>query len=196
MANAYIFYGKAGSGKGTQAQLLKTHLESVGRSVVYIETGGLFRDFVATNNSFSAQRTKSVIDSGQLMPAFFPIYLWSQAMIQNYDGTQDLILDGVTRRIEEAPILESALEFFQIEKKLVVTIHISDEVAQERLAMRPGGRADDSDPIKVQKRLDWYTENVVPVLDYYRRGDGITVHEINGEGTIEQVFERLKQVLL
>lgn len=195
MTNAYIFYGKAGSGKGTQAKLLKEHLESLGRSVVYIETGGLFRNFVATNDSFSAKRTKSVIDSGELMPAFFPIFLWSQAMIQNFDGTQDLILDGLTRRIEEAPILESALDFFQVDKKLVFNIHISDATAQERLAIRPGDRADDADPAKIQKRLDWYAQNVMPVLDYYKQGSVITVHEIDGEPDVAQVFEQIKVII-
>lgn len=191
--NAYIFYGKAGSGKGTQAQLLKSHLESLGQSVLYIETGKLFRDFVADNNTFSAQRTKSIIDSGELMPSFFPIYLWAKQLIENYDGTQAIILDGVTRRIEEAPILESALEFLQINKKLVLHIEIADSTAQGRLMSRNQGRADDTDPEKIQKRLDWYTDNVLPVLDYYRKGNIITVHDIDGEPTIETIFEEIKK---
>ncbi len=195
MANAYIFYGKAGSGKGTQAKLLQKNLEDNGRKVIYIETGGLFREFVETSNSFSAQRTKSVIDSGQLMPAFFPIYLWSKALIENYDGTQDLVLDGVTRLIEEAPILESALNFFQVDKKLVFNIHISDETAQARLAIRPDGRADDADSTKIQKRLDWYTNNVVPVLEYYKKGSIITVHDIDGEPDVATVFDQIKGML-
>lgn len=195
MANAYIFYGKAGSGKGTQAKLLKDYLESQGRSVVYIEAGGLFRNFVETHHSFSADRTKTVIESGQLMPAFFPIYLWSQALIAQYDGTQDLILDGVTRRIEEAPILESALDFFQVDKKIVFTIHISDQTAQNRLAIRGEGRADDADINKIQKRLDWYTENVIPVLEYFKKESSVHVCEIDGEPDVDGVWEDIKKHL-
>jgi adenylate kinase family enzyme len=195
MSNAYIFYGKAGSGKGTQAQLLKTHLESQGRSVVYIETGGLFRNFVETNTGFSAQRTKTVIESGQLMPAFFPIYLWSQAMIEHFDGTQDLILDGLTRRIEEAPILESALDFFQIEKKIVFNIHIDDAIAQTRLAMRAGDRPDDADPVKIQKRLDWYNEKVLPVLEYFKQNNTMTMCDIDGEPDVAQVQNQVLEFL-
>ncbi len=195
MANAYIFYGKAGSGKGTQAELLQKHLEENGRKVIYIETGGLFREFVETNTSFAAQRTKTVIDSGQLMPAFFPIYLWSKAMIENYDGTQDLVLDGVTRLIEEAPILESALSFFQVDKKLVFNIHISDDTAQSRLAIRHEGRADDADSTKIQKRLDWYAKNVMPVLEYYKKGTMITVHDVDGEPDVVGVQKQILELI-
>lgn len=195
MSNAYIFYGKAGSGKGTQAKLLKEHLESVGRSVLYIETGGLFRAFTESTKTFAATRTREIIDNGQLMPAFFPIYLWAHELIAKYDGTQDIILDGVTRRIEEAPILESALEFFKVDKKIVFHIHIADATAQTRLAIRPGDRADDADPVKVQKRLDWYTDNVLPVLEYYKKGNMITVHEIDGEPDVTGVRDQITSIL-
>ena len=57
MSQAYLFYGKAGSGKGTQAVELKKTLESEGRKVLYIETGELFRKFVASSQSFAAKRT-------------------------------------------------------------------------------------------------------------------------------------------
>jgi adenylate kinase family enzyme len=193
--NAYIFYGKSGSGKGTQAQLLIEHLENQGQSVLYVETGKLFRDFVASNDTFSAQRTKSIIDNGQLMPAFFPVYLWAKQLIENYDGTQHIILDGVTRRIEEAPILESALEFLQVDKKIVFNIDLSNASAQQRLLSRNQGRADDADVTKIQQRLDWYAENVNPVLDYYRQGNTLTVYDINGEPAIETIFEEIKKCI-
>ena len=131
--DAIIFIGPQGSGKGTQAKLLKDLLESRGRTVLYVETGGLFRDFVASGDSFAARRTREVVDNGQLMPPFFPIYLWANQLIAGYDGTQDVILDGVARRIEEAPIIASAIEFFKIEKPTVFSIQIADETAVTRL---------------------------------------------------------------
>jgi adenylate kinase len=179
MNNAYIFYGKAGSGKGTQAKKLETYLTEQGNKVLVIETGKLFRDFVAKEHSFAAHRTQSIIDAGQLMPAFFPIYLWAQEIIEKYKAGYDVILDGVTRRIEEAPILESALHFLAIEKSIAFHIHVSDEVAQQRLVLRPDGRADDQDPARVQQRLDWYRENVLPVLEYYKKGSVIQVVDVD-----------------
>lgn len=191
MSNAYIFYGKAGSGKGTQAKLLQDHLLGVGKKVLYIETGKIFRDFVASTNTYSAEQTKLIIDQGKLMPAFFPIYLWARELVEKYDGTQDIILDGVTRRLDEAPILESALEFLNIQNKKIFHIHITDETAQTRLASRSQGRADDTDPALVQKRLDWYTTNVLPVLEYFKKNNQIEVVEIDGEPNPDQVFAQI-----
>ena len=70
MSTAYLLYGKSGSGKGTQAQLLKDYLESQGKTVIYIETGKLFREFSAAHQDFMGDHVRSVIDAGKLMPAF------------------------------------------------------------------------------------------------------------------------------
>ena len=192
MSHAYIFYGKAGSGKGTQAKLLKAYLESLGRKVIYVETGGLFREFTQANTSFAAKRTREVIDNGQLMPPFFPIYLWADQLIKNFDGTQDIILDGVARRIEEAPVIDSAMDFFQIEKTTVFNIHIADATAQARLSIR-GDRADDASAEKIQKRLDWYQTNVMPVVDYFKAHSHFAFSEIDGEPDVDHVFDQVKK---
>lgn len=192
MAHAYIFYGKSGSGKGTQAKLLKAHLESQGRSVLYIETGQLLRNFAAEHNSLSARYTKEVLDQGGLMPVFFPIYLWGNELIQKFDGTQDLIIDGAARRIEEAPALESALSFLKIQDQKVFHIHITDETAQTRLSSRVEGRADDADAEKIKSRLDWYVTNVLPVLEYFHKSTQVEMIEIDGEPDVDGVWKQIE----
>lgn len=188
--SAYIFYGKAGSGKGTQALELKKYLEAQGRKVLYIETGALLRDFIVSNNSFSAKLTGEVVNNGKLMPSFLPVYLWTDELIKNFDGTQDIIFDGVARRIEEAPIIDSAITFFNIERTIVFNIHISDETAIARLSIR-GDRADDASVEKIQKRLDWYQTNVLPVIDYFKFHDRFTFFEIDGEPDVEGVSNQI-----
>ncbi len=192
MTHAYFFYGKAGSGKGTQAKKLQEYLESVGRSVIYIETGKLFRDFTNLSDTFSARRTADIIDQGGLMPPFFPIYMWSQQLIEQYDGTQDIIFDGVARRIEEAPMVFSALEFFGITQISFFHIHITDHEAIQRLSIR-GDRADDTSLVNIQKRLDWYTTNVLPVIEYFKTQHIGNLFEINGEQDIEHVWGEIEQ---
>lgn len=196
MSHAYIFYGKAGSGKGTQALKLKEYLESQGRTVIYIETGGLFRRFVESSNSFAAKRTGEIIDKGELMPPFFPIYSWADELIKNYTGSEDIIMDGVARRLEETKVLDSALDFFQIEKRYVFQVTISDQVAIDRLLIRNQGRPDDADPGKIQKRLNWYKENVMPVFEYFHQHQNYTFAEINGEESVEGVFAQIKQQIV
>lgn len=192
MSTAYIFYGKAGSGKGTQALLLKQELESQGKKVLYIETGNLFRNFVSENKTYAATRTREIIDVGDLMPPFFPIYLWAHELIQNFDGTQDVIFDGAARRIEEAQILSSALSFFKFEKVSVFEIDIKDDTAVTRILSRNQGRADDSDASKVSEKMIWYRDNVMPAIEFWKANSQVKVFQIDGEPQIEKVFKSLK----
>ena len=37
-------------------------------------------------------------------------------MIKNFSGEEDIVLDGVCRRLEEAVALDSAFDFYEIEE--------------------------------------------------------------------------------
>ncbi len=193
MSTAYLFYGKSGSGKGTQAQLLKSHLESQGRKVIYIETGKLFREFTTAHQDYMGDHVRSVIDAGKLMPAFFPIYLWSRVLIENYTGTEDIIMDGVSRRIEEAPMIDSALEFFTIQKRFVITIDVTDEWVFAHMGAR-SDRTDDTDD-GMKKRLAWFATEVMPVIEYFKNNTNYTSLTINGDQTIEEVAAEIQSKL-
>jgi adenylate kinase len=187
-SHAYIFFGKSGSGKGTQAELLKQELEKKGRTVIYIETGQLLRNFIASGDSHLHDQTKSIIENGKLMPVFFPVYLWARVLVEQYTGSEDIIFDGVSRRIEEAPIIDSALDFLGIENRTVLDIMVSDQWVIDRLSAR--GRADDSVE-GIQKRLSWFESNVVPVLEYFKINRKYTFLDIIGEQTIEAVHTEI-----
>lgn len=192
MSTVYLFYGKSGCGKGTQAQLLKARIESQGRKVIYVETGNLFRSFSQNNTGFMAEHVKSVVDAGKLMPAFFPVYLWSRALVEGFTGVEDIILDGVSRRLEEAPIIDAALDFLEIEKRYLILINVSDVWVLEHMGKR--GRADDTAE-GMQKRLGWFTENVMPVINYFAHNPKYTSLTINGEQPIEQVANDIEREL-
>jgi adenylate kinase len=192
MSTAYLFYGKSGCGKGTQAQILKDRLESQGRKVISIETGKLFRSFTESRIDFMGTHVASIINQGKLMPSFFPIYLWADQLINQYTGVEDIIFDGVSRRIEEAPILDSALDFLEINKRNIIQINVSDEWVIEHMGKR--GRVDDTQE-GMQKRLSWFTENVVPVINYFQENIDYKSITFNGEQTIEQVASDIREKL-
>ncbi len=191
-SHAYIFFGKSGSGKGTQAELLKQELEKKGRKVIYIETGQLFRNFVASGTGHLHDQTKNIIENGKLMPVFFPVYLWARVLVENYTGTEDIIFDGVSRKIEEAPIIDSALDFLGIENRTVLDITVSDQWVIDRLSAR--GRADDSIE-GIKKRLTWFESNVVPVLEYFKINRKYMFINIVGEQSIEAVHVEIMSKL-
>ncbi len=190
--SAYLLYGKSGSGKGTQAQILKDRLESMGRSVIWIETGKLFRSFIDERNDFVGSHVKNMVEQGKLMPPFFPIYLWANQLINQYDGTQDIIFDGVSRRIDEAPILDSALDFLMIDERYLIHIDVSDAWVFDHMGKRD--RADDTVE-GMERRLTWFRDQVVPVIQYFATNQKYQSYTINGEQTIEDVASEIKNNL-
>lgn len=184
----FIFFGKSGSGKGTQAKLLSKYLETAkGSKSLFIETGQGFREFIKSE-SHTATLTQEVLTEGGLLPVFMPIWLWTDILVKQYDGTQDLILDGLCRRPAEAPVLDSALKFYGQKNPIVVYINVTDNWAFERMKAR--GRKDDTDEY-IKSRLKWFEWNVVPAMAYFHEHPDYTFIEINGEQTVEEVHSQI-----
>ena len=186
----FIFFGRSGSGKGTQAELLIENLKKLDSEnrVVYIETGKKFREF-AGGASYSSKLTKEVMDTGGLMPEFMPIWIWTQLFIDNISNTEHLVLDGLARRKEEAPVLDSAMKFYKRQTPFVVHIKTSGEWASERLKGR--GRFDDLKESDIKAKQDWFDANVIPAMEYFRNNSYYKFLEINGEQSIEDVHKEI-----
>jgi len=187
----FIFFGPSGSGKGTQAKLLQEKLKrkDPDRKILYIETGKKFRE-ISQGNSFTAKEIKKVIENGGLLPEFLPIWVWTGIMMDNIAGDEHIFMDGLSRQPKEAPILDSAIRFYKRETPLVISIEVSDEWAMERLKER--GRNDDTDK-EIKKRLDWYKENVIPAIEYFKNNPYYKFISINGEQTIEEVHKEIME---
>jgi adenylate kinase len=188
MQQTFIFFGRSGSGKGTQAEMLKKYIqEKKGIEPIYIETGQKFRNFIDQSN-YSASLTKEVMSSGGLLPDFLPIWIWTTDLVTKFDGKRDLILDGLCRRPDEAPVLDSAVKFYKLIKPIVLYIKTSDEWSFERLKGR--GRSDDSDEY-IKSRLKWFEWNVVPAMAYFYDNEEYYFFEINGEQSVEDVHKEI-----
>ena len=193
MLHTVIFYGRSGAGKGTQAKMLIDHLEKTDpdHKVLYIETGQKFREFIS-NGNFTGEKVASVLKEGGLLPEFLPIWVWTDFLIKNYTNNEHLVLDGLSRRISEAPVLDGALKFYLREHPVVIHVNVSREVAKAHLLGR--GRADDKEE-DIDRRLDWYDTNVVPTLEYFKDHPHYRFADINGEQPIEKVHADILQFL-
>lgn len=187
-----IFFGPSGSGKGTQAKLIIEELKKKNdREIIYLETGQRFRDF-SEEASFTAKKTKEIMKNGGLLPEFLPIWIWTEYFIRHISGDEHMILDGLSRRAHEAPILDSAIRFYKRERPQVISIDVSQEWAKERLLNR--GRDDDNGK-DIDSRINWYYENVIPAIEYFKNNPYYMVHSINGERSIEEVHQDIMKVL-
>jgi len=181
----FIFIGRSGCGKGTQADLLMKVIKEKDpkRDTYYMETGAKFRDFLK-GSSFSSKLSKKVSERGDLQPEFLSIYMWANHLIEDLKGDEHLFMDGTPRKLHEAEVLHSAMEFYKREKPCVIFMNVSRKWSEDRLLARH--RQDDGKD-NVKKRLDWYDEEVVPTVEYYRNNQNYTFLDINGERTIEEI---------
>ncbi len=192
---SFCFFGRSGSGKGVQSQKMIEYLNKdfPERETLYIETGQLFRDFIKENRNYSPKRVKEIMNEGGLLPAFLPIWMWSGFLVDNFSGRENLIFDGVARRLEEAPILEEAFIFYKIPKPFIVYVDTSPECVMDRLLKR--GRSDDTEE-KIKERLEWYEENVLPSINFFKESKYVDFISVNGDQTPDEVhFEILKKTL-
>lgn len=189
----FVFMGRSGCGKGTQAKLLMEQLAQTQpeHSVYYLETGQKFRDFL--NAPYHASSlAKQIMDTGERQPDFLAIYMWSHLLVENMKGDEHLVLDGTPRSLIEAQALGTALTFFDRSDARIIHINISRQEAETRLRAR--GRGDDAEN-GIQKRLDWFDRDVVPAIEYYRTHPEYHFYEINGEQSVEAVQAELLRAI-
>jgi adenylate kinase len=187
----FIFFGPSGCGKGTQAKLLMEELKKKDpeRNILYIESGQKFRE-ISQGSSFTAQKIKEIMEKGGLPPVFLPIWIWAGELMSKLTGNEHIFFDGVSRRLVEANVLDSALKFYDRKNLTVLSFEVSNEWATK--LMKGRGRLDDTDE-EMKKRLAWYQENTVPAIEYFKNDPDYRFITINGEQTIEEVHQEVME---
>lgn len=191
MSKVIIFFGSQGSGKGTQSTMCASFLEKNGHSVINISTGQGFRNF-SSEPGETQSKVKKALDEGEILPVFFPIWLWTKTLLEHeYSGNEVLIFDGSPRTENELEVFSAAVDFYNWEP-VVINLALSEEEVLARIRAR--GR-DDDNFTGVLKRLSWYKEQTLPVLSEMRNDKRYTVHDLDGAGSVEEIHERIKQVI-
>ncbi len=190
-SKAIVFFGRSGCGKGTQVKLLMDFLREKGRNVLYIETGSSLRE-LSKGKNLVGENIQNILKDGHLIPVFIPIWIWTDFMVKNFTGKEDMILDGVCRRLEEAVALDSLFDFYKIEKPNIILMNVTKAWSYTRMMERK--RADDT-PEKIQNRLNWYEKDVLPSIEYFKNKMGYNFIEINGEQMIENVHKDIIKAL-
>jgi len=186
----YIFIGNSGCGKGTQIGLLQQYLKEndPNNNIFYLETGVRFRKFFK-GESYSHKLAQELYDQGKRQPGFLAIYLWSGAMVEEFNGEEYLIFDGTPRSLNEVHVLDKALKFYKREKPTVVYLDVPREWAKTRLLER--GREDDKDVEDVENRLDWFESDVIPAIEFFKNNSDYNFITINGEQSIGEVNKEI-----
>jgi adenylate kinase family enzyme len=185
----FIFIGRSGCGKGTQADILQKYLREKDPQgeILYVETGANFRKFIA-GEKYSNKLSADIYKTGARQPDFLAIWMWSHIVLDEIKGNEHIIFDGITRSLPEAQSFTTALTFYN-RRAHVIYIDVSREWSEQKLVSR--GRADDKSMEEIKKRLDWFERDTLPAVEYFKSHRAYDFHEINGEKTIEEVKDQI-----
>jgi adenylate kinase len=137
-------------------------------------------------DNYLAKLTDKTLSQGGLMPSFMPIYIWGNFLVKNYSGTEHLVFDGTPRRLIEAEAMDSMFTFFNLENPIIIYLAVPLEESVKRLMLRK--RYDDTEE-DIRKRLSWYETDVRPALDHFRNRKDVTVLDIDGNRSIEEIHQ-------
>lgn len=202
-----ILLGAPGSGKGTHAQQLTKQL-----NIPQISTGDIFRKNLKEGTPLGLQ-VKDILAQGKLVPDEITVAIVKDRLSEA-DCNNGYILDGFPRSIKQAEELDKfqdvdcAVEI-DVDKDAIVrrlsgrrfcpdcngTFHIST-LADAAVCPACGGKLivrEDDKEATVKERLRVYDETTAPLLQYYKAQGKLKT--VDGNGTIEEVYDRILKVL-
>lgn len=182
----FVFIGRSGCGKGTQAALLQAELEKrdPGKKIHYIETGANFRQFIK-GEKYSNKLADEIYKKGNRQPDFLAIWMWAHIILDKLEGPEHIVFDGTPRSLPEAEALTTAMSFYGRTEVHVINLDVSREWSRDRLMSR--GRFDDKDEEEIKKRLDWFEKDTYPAIAYFGSHPPYRLHTIHAERPITEV---------
>ena len=199
-----LIMGPQGSGKGTQAEKLSTHL-----GVPAFGMGQLLRDEIASGSELG-QKFDAILKRGDLVSDTDAAQMLKRRL-QKPDTQDGYILDGYPRNLSQyaafnfdTPTHVVVIDVPREEslKRLGgrLTCRACGKVAAMSNGIRPDDRCacggewyqrDDDTPAAIERRLEIYEKDTSPVIEKY----GGLVRHIDGLGSLEEVFARIVKIL-
>jgi adenylate kinase len=182
-----VLLGAPGSGKGTQAAMLKAALK-----VPHISTGDLLRAAVKAGTPLGV-KAKAVMEAGKLVSDDIVLGMLEERLAQP-DVAGGFILDGYPRNLAQCEALEALLERIGQPLDVAVKLKVPSELIVERIAGRAAaeGRKDDT-PETVRERLRVYAEQTQPVAEHFASIGHLRI--VDGVGEVDEVFRRILAAL-
>ena len=206
-----IILGSQGSGKGTQALFMAEKFGSV-----HVDLGKVLRKMAKEDSDLGKKLYEIVYVKKELVSDEIVFEALTEEF-KKIPLDRGIILDGAPRRIDQIEEVEKAFSVSGRSLDKVVYLNIPREVSIDRVSRRYscavchkhfslgenlssildkcdecGGKVEqrkDDTPEGIEKRLDIFLSQTIPVIEKYREG-GMLV-EIDGTKNKKEVFEEI-----
>ena len=169
-----IFLGMAGSGKSTQGQILAEK-----NNWQWISAGQVLRE----NGNF-----EELLKTGELADTATIERLMSEKFEEARKNGKKIVLDGHPRNAEQADWL---IEHYLDDIEAVIYVEVPKDELVVRIMKR--GREDDT-PEAVKRRFEIAEQNIYSIISLFN-AKNVRVERVNGVGTVEEVTQRIEDVL-
>jgi adenylate kinase len=211
-----VLFGPPGAGKGTQAKKMESLY-----SAVQISTGDLLRQAQADGSELG-KKAAEFMREGRLVPDEVVVGLIEERTVQS-DASAGYILDGFPRTLPQLNSLSGMLDRQKTQLDKVISIEVPENLLMERLCGRWSCKScgavmherdlsvmqeraciscndsenlyqrEDDKPEAIQQRLRTFEDQTAPVKARY--DDLGLLAQVNGVGSPEEVFNRIKETL-
>lgn len=206
-----ILLGPPGAGKGTQAHILESRF-----GARQISTGDILRENRKSGTELG-KLAEGFMQRGELVPDEVIIKMIAAELDRKPDAQRGFIMDGFPRTAAQAQAFDALLDQKNCALDGVVLFNVERAALLERLTARwtnprtgrtyntitspprtPGVDDDDGGPLvqreddrpeTVQKRLDVYEAQTVPLISYYRKSAKLV--EVNGLAPVTEVTREI-----
>ncbi len=208
-----ILIGPPGSGKGTQAELLRDK-----NGFVHYSTGEVFRDHIRRKTP-TGVKVEGYVTSGKLVPDDFVLEVVNAFLAEN--AGKPILFDGFPRTIPQAEGLDKVLGANDLKVDMAVLVDLADDEVVKRLTSRRqcrncgkiynltfkppkkegvcddcGGelyqRKDDTEAV-IRDRLSTYHQQTEPVLGFYSKQGKL--QRIDGALGRDKVYQEILRLI-
>lgn len=212
--NIFIM-GAPGSGKGTFSSKIKEEY-----NLNHISTGDIFRANISQGTELGLQ-AKAYAEQGKLVPDEITNKMVKDYLATLSDKKNGYLLDGYPRTLDQAKAFEEMTDGTDLAVDVILAMDVPTDVLTRRITGRRtckdcgeiyniyskptkvegvcdrcGGeltqRKDDNEE-SFKVRLDEYSNNTEPVIDYYEKKN--MVSHINADASMDEIWSSVKEAL-
>lgn len=210
-----VIMGPPGSGKGTQSPFLESHFE-----ICHLATGDMLRN-AASKGTPIGIKAKEIMAKGEFVPDDIMVHLIDEA-INAEESQHGFVLDGFPRTVEQAKKLDKMMHKSGMHLDHVIVFEIPNDLLVKRICGRlihaKSGRtyheefhppkvagkddvtgeplirrADDNEET-LKKRIQLYTDETAPVVEYFRKQGKLL--EIDARRSPKEVWKDILKTVL